>query len=397
MLLKTPGRGAGLIAPTRHPHRPTSILSPVRHYAPRAGSKTFRPAVDESADSIDDLADAPSVQNPRQVHARLDEFVIAQDRAKRILSVAVHNHQLRVLAVLRARREAERRAEFEEMERDRKEAEAAATAQQDFGGPSEAHQQSAGAGAAGSSSSAKGKRVSPQAVEASIQLDDDLVRRNADASSAPRRRPQRKAAQDDAAVGPDDFPTFSPSYPPSRRYTGAQDDDTDAIHPTTSRLLRQRLAILTEREKQTYAKRRKSGGGSDGDRSPPSASSTREGEIELLSDFLGQQSGSPAPGTPKSSWSAADEAPWQKSNVLLIGPTGTGKSLLARTVARQLDVPYSESCATTMTSSGYVGDDVESAVLRLLQEADGDVEKAGRGVIFIDGTRLLLSDLSKRC
>jgi ATP-dependent Clp protease ATP-binding subunit ClpX len=73
-----------------------------------------------------------------------------------------------------------------------------------------------------------------------------------------------------------------------------------------------------------------------------------------------------------------------KSNVLLIGPTGTGKTLLARSLARMLDVPFAIADATTLTEAGYVGDDVETVVLRLLQAADMDVDRAQRGIVFID-------------
>jgi ATP-dependent Clp protease ATP-binding subunit ClpX len=74
----------------------------------------------------------------------------------------------------------------------------------------------------------------------------------------------------------------------------------------------------------------------------------------------------------------------EKSNVLLIGPTGSGKTLLARTLARILDVPFAIGDATTLTEAGYVGEDVENLLLRLLQNADFDRERAERGIVFID-------------
>ncbi|MBI3392800.1 MAG: ATP-dependent Clp protease ATP-binding subunit ClpX [Nitrospirae bacterium] len=74
----------------------------------------------------------------------------------------------------------------------------------------------------------------------------------------------------------------------------------------------------------------------------------------------------------------------QKSNILLIGPTGTGKTLLAQTLARMLDVPFTIADATTLTEAGYVGEDVENIILKLLQTAEYDVERAQRGIIYID-------------
>jgi ATP-dependent Clp protease ATP-binding subunit ClpX len=73
-----------------------------------------------------------------------------------------------------------------------------------------------------------------------------------------------------------------------------------------------------------------------------------------------------------------------KSNIMLIGPTGTGKTLLAQTLARMLDVPFAIVDATTLTEAGYVGEDVENIVLKLLQAADGDVGRAQTGIIYID-------------
>ena len=74
----------------------------------------------------------------------------------------------------------------------------------------------------------------------------------------------------------------------------------------------------------------------------------------------------------------------QKSNILLVGPTGSGKTLLAKTLAKMLNVPFTIADATTLTEAGYVGEDVENIILSLLQNADYDVEKASRGIVYID-------------
>ena len=74
----------------------------------------------------------------------------------------------------------------------------------------------------------------------------------------------------------------------------------------------------------------------------------------------------------------------QKSNILLVGPTGSGKTLLAQTLAKMLDVPFAVADATTLTEAGYVGDDVENILLRLYQNAEFDAKKAERGIIYID-------------
>ena len=82
--------------------------------------------------------------------------------------------------------------------------------------------------------------------------------------------------------------------------------------------------------------------------------------------------------------SAEDDVELQKSNILLIGPTGSGKTLFAQTMAKMLDVPFAIADATTLTEAGYVGEDVENVILKLLQAADFDVERAQKGIIYID-------------
>jgi len=86
----------------------------------------------------------------------------------------------------------------------------------------------------------------------------------------------------------------------------------------------------------------------------------------------------------KASFFELDDVEIDKSNVLLIGPTGVGKTLLAQTLAKILDVPFAIADATTLTEAGYVGDDVESILVRLLQAADYNLEKAQKGIIYID-------------
>ena len=86
----------------------------------------------------------------------------------------------------------------------------------------------------------------------------------------------------------------------------------------------------------------------------------------------------------KPSAAGEQEVEVQKSNILLIGPTGTGKTLLAQTLAKVLDVPFAITDATTLTEAGYVGEDVENIILKLLQAANGDVGRAQKGIIYID-------------
>ena len=81
---------------------------------------------------------------------------------------------------------------------------------------------------------------------------------------------------------------------------------------------------------------------------------------------------------------STDDIEISKSNILLIGPTGTGKTLLAQTLAKVLNVPFTIADATTLTEAGYVGEDVENIIQKLLQKCDYDVQKAQQGIIYID-------------
>jgi ATP-dependent Clp protease ATP-binding subunit ClpX len=87
---------------------------------------------------------------------------------------------------------------------------------------------------------------------------------------------------------------------------------------------------------------------------------------------------------PEAAGNAADDVEVEKSNLLLVGPTGSGKTLLARTLARVLDVPFAIADATSITEAGYVGEDVENIILRLLHAADFDVKRAQLGIVYID-------------
>jgi ATP-dependent Clp protease ATP-binding subunit ClpX len=92
----------------------------------------------------------------------------------------------------------------------------------------------------------------------------------------------------------------------------------------------------------------------------------------------------PRPPRPGQARAASEEVELQKSNILLIGPTGSGKTLLAQSLARFLNVPFTIADATSLTEAGYVGEDVENIIQNLLHNADYDVEKAGRGIVYID-------------
>ena len=91
-----------------------------------------------------------------------------------------------------------------------------------------------------------------------------------------------------------------------------------------------------------------------------------------------------------------DDVELQKSNIVMLGPTGSGKTLLAQTLARVLNVPFAIADATSLTEAGYVGEDVENILLKLIQAADYDVEKAEKGIVYIDEIDKLLKSENRR-
>ena len=118
---------------------------------------------------------------------------------------------------------------------------------------------------------------------------------------------------------------------------------------------------------------------------PPPSAYAPSGSLAPAGSILAAGTASPA-GAPATAVNSAadDDTLLEKSNMLLVGPTGTGKTLLAKTIAKMLNVPFAIVDATVLTEAGYVGEDVETIITRLLQECDYNVELAQRGIVFID-------------
>ena len=117
-----------------------------------------------------------------------------------------------------------------------------------------------------------------------------------------------------------------------------------------------------------------------------------EGQLrpQLLSEYIGQEKAKKIISVAvynhykRVATGTMDEIEIEKSNILMLGPTGSGKTYLVKTLAKLLDVPLAIADATTLTEAGYIGDDIESVVSKLLAAADNDVERAEHGIIFID-------------
>ena len=158
------------------------------------------------------------------------------------------------------------------------------------------------------------------------------------------------------------------------------------------------VAFIEERSKSELSERKKGAKGKAGDDKSLKKVPTPHEINEFLNQYIiGQEEAKKylsvavynhykriASKTEKGNGSDTDDVDIEKSNIILVGPTGTGKTLLAKTIARLLDVPFTIVDATVLTEAGYVGEDIESLLTRLLQVCDYDVEKAQKGIVFID-------------
>ncbi|KAJ1815053.1 ATP-binding protein [Coemansia sp. RSA 2598] len=269
----------------------------------------------------------------------LDEYVIGQDRAKKTLSVAVYNHYNRVRAnALRRQRE-----------------------------------QLSMAFAAASSSSPSGSPYSAGAPVSSSSAHS--------ASGMPPHSPPRSFAdpfdshmQQQGRNGTGSaYPTHQYPYV-SRPWNGAFDNDNSGLFISEN-----------ENASSSFASA-PAGSAAANDPSATSASAddSRTGAPNNESDADKTQSAQQDSAPVSLFENTVMETLLEKSNVLLLGPTGSGKTLLAKTLAQVLDVPFSVSDATPLTQAGYVGEDVEIVIQRLLQSCDYDVARAEHGIVFID-------------
>ncbi|KAA1113691.1 hypothetical protein PGTUg99_020744 [Puccinia graminis f. sp. tritici] len=349
-----------------------------------------------------------SLPSPRDIHRELDNYVIAQSDAKKILSVAVFNHYIRVNALLEVE---EKRKRQVKLEADSKLA-ANETSQTRVNLTNTDVEQPHS-----SESSQNINRIPPtalrphppnglahnlimsKAVEASLRLErEELENRIRQMTSRQMKKKHPSANQKDQGA-PDDNEVlpFTPSYsstlyqrnatsPPNAQ--GREWENSPIGIPNNDQVILQQLQDLNKPKIGQLADEKKSGRLQSADPTDfPTQSESRKTSIHRMNSTQSTPNESTSFNESGSETIKSQEvldAVLNKSNILLLGPTGSGKSLLARTLARQLNVPYSESCATTFTQAGYVGEDVESAVVRLYQEANNDATKASRGIIFID-------------
>ncbi|POV94810.1 hypothetical protein PSHT_16006 [Puccinia striiformis] len=303
-----------------------------------------------------------SLPSPREIHRELDNYVIAQAEAKKILSVAVFNHYIRIKALEKVEENRKRESSKKESESKLNPTQSQTPTSRSNFPPNMAddpeQNSSIGLSRPSSTTGIAHNLIMSKAVEASLRLErEELETRIRQISS---RQFKKKRPSKPDLNSPDDYLQllpFTPSYSSSISSESPIDEPTDLHKPTIP-------ASVPEGKTHHQELNREN---------PTQFSNNDDHQefqnIECESD--------------KTKTEVIDGI-LNKSNILLLGPTGSGKSLLARTLARQLDVPYIESSATTFTQAGYVGEDVESCVIRLYQESNNDASRASRGIIFID-------------
>ncbi|MBW0520504.1 hypothetical protein O181_060219 [Austropuccinia psidii MF-1] len=327
---------------------------------------------------VDPLLDLSQLPNPRQIHQELDNYVISQANAKKILSVAVFNHYVRIRALAEANEKIKAAEDVLVQSNLANDQNSHDTVDQSIKNLNNlqphnsihlqgSHQSTHSNPKSTSSNPANKIPINPKALEASLKLErHDL----------------------EARLGQSNAQTIS------KKTTSFSQNNHKSLKGNW------KIPFLTKNQNQIPVLIEEKHGPKQMNQahrypiifnsSPPfkhEIHSQQQESIGLDSSF---KSTDPSKSF-ENSVSGGSSSPQDlfdsiltKSNILLLGPTGSGKSLLARTLARKLNVPYSESCATTFTQAGYVGEDVESAVVRLYQESNNDPEKTSRGIIFID-------------
>ncbi|GAA5867926.1 hypothetical protein JCM3774_004726 [Rhodotorula dairenensis] len=358
-----------------------------------AGPSRSSPDQDQRAPGADTAAAAR--RNPRQLVAHLDEYVVGQPRAKRVLAVAVYNHYARLPS-------AATDAPLSASDATRSSTRPGSKADKSSTPPPGLPQ----------SFTVGWTQVEPTADERKF-VDLHLAQlANLPEWTSGGAKPQHRHAADlkptrkrkgavqkeaDAKAGADQTESQGAETATAEGEAPTATDKPSEDKKTAARVDEPELGerfYRTPSGKLALVKTRR--GDADAapeisifDTSDSTTLAAPHGERSdvgaILSDFLGQRVGDPAvSAAARSSKSAAVEPLFEKSNILLLGPTGTGKSLLARTLARQLEVPFVSVDAASWTAAGYVGGDVEECIARLAEAAEGDLDKAARGIVFID-------------
>ncbi|KAI5455318.1 ATP-binding protein [Naganishia albida] len=340
------------------------------------------------------------LKSPRDLAQHLDEHIIGQERAKKILSVAVFNHYHRVTTLLDRSEEHGEGSDADS-------------------GYSEGDAQDAGTQFTGSTVATATITPKPRKRRSDTKNGKDIAssRKEADDDRFidPEQYERNRRTDPTLIHSPEEWSTAQPGFydkafpPPTPRHTAESIPEPSSTQTSTllGRLTRGSIApnraslsdglaapgtdsgvepfadiratnspSLAPRKEKTgrlSSETKDSGGAVRGRAKEDDA--RRTGQVSDEADDVGQL---------EEDLVSMDDVVIEKSNVLMIGPTGSGKTLLAKTLARVLDVPFASSDATSFTQAGYVGDDVENCVLRLLRAADHDVTRAEIGIIHID-------------